>query len=639
MALDCCRTVILLQFLGFFLSFKDVSVQADGRVFIVESKSGSEGLDAEAAQRACDSEGGRLASVEDLRQAVAECSFTACTRGWLAGPTIGTTVCNSLGSGQQSMTAVVVKTENASTASAQLDTFCIKDKGKPCGDPPSFPHTSLQGHTGFEMGDELLYVCAQSYVMASGRSAFSLLCDSCGEWYGLVQACVKDETEAHIDYEDKFPDGRHLSYEDPEEPEDSQEALSFGEHEDTEQERGDARGREGEQGAGRTEGEGEEEVEDSTDRDFQEPTTPTESPVSLLSQKHLFWFPSETFHEPEEPGEKEVTAREGGGPVFTDGDNHIGVKTSGSATEGLPGFDDGEDFPIDLPAGDPKNDTKQATKDSVASTDESWLDGYPVTQEVAEDGEKVGGGSTEAEDGEVPGATDRPNHVEISRADAASTAPSPGFTQIAAAPTGQIHYGVQRLPAALTPSPAPETAGTGEEEVAPRFTTTPSEAAHADTIAPSESASEDHELAVTPTVASWETTEALYPIVDHMPEPTDSDDNTTPYQIPRETTAGSSDDFAGTGLYEEPITWNLTHAHGPGAKLRPTAAPCVGEDCPQHSSGPMIAVIIVAICLLVVVATLAVWCYKKRQQKSSVYKMNGKGQTRHPQQIEMQQKV
>ncbi|MBN3325933.1 SUSD5 protein, partial [Atractosteus spatula] len=583
---------------------------AAGRVFIVESKSGSEGLDAEAAQRACDSEGGRLASVEDLRQAVAECSFTACMRGWLAGPTIGTTVCNSLGSGQQSMTAVVVKTENASTASAQLDTFCIKDKGKPCGDPPSFPHTSLQGHTGFEMGDELLYVCAQGYVMASGRSAFSLLCDSCGEWYGLVQACVKDETEAHIDYEDKFPDGRHLSYEDPEEPEDR-----------------------------RTEGEGEEGVEDSTDRDFQEPTTPTESPVSLLSQKHLFWFPSETFHEPEEPGEKEVTAREGAGPVFTDGDNHIGVKTSGSATEGVPGFDDREDFPIDLPAGDPKNDTKQATKDSVASTDESWLDGYPVTQEVAEDGEKVGGSSTEIEDGEVPGVTDRPNHVEISRADTASTAPSPGFTQIAAAPTGQIHYGVQHLPAALTPSPAPEneSAGEGAEEAAPRFTTTPSEAAHADTITPSESASEDHELAVTPTVASWETTDALYPIVDHMPEPTDSNDNTTPYQIPRETTAGSSDDFAGTGLYEEYITRNLTH--GPGAKLRPTAAPCVGEDCPQHSSGPMIAVIIVAICLLVVVATLAVWCYKKRQQKSSVYKMNGKGQTRHPQQIEMQQKV
>lgn len=62
---------------------------------------------------------------------------------------------------------------------------------KPCGDPPSFPHTILHGHTGFEMGDELLYVCAQGYVMGNKETAFTLLCDSCGEWYGQVQACVK----------------------------------------------------------------------------------------------------------------------------------------------------------------------------------------------------------------------------------------------------------------------------------------------------------------------------------------------------------------------------------------------------------------------------------------------------------------
>ncbi|KAG6940427.1 sushi domain containing 5, partial [Chelydra serpentina] len=75
---------------------------------------------------------------------------------------------------------------------------------------PSFPHTILHGHTGFEMGDELLYVCAQGYVMGNKETAFTLLCDSCGEWYGQVQACVKDETEAHIDYEDNFPDDRSM---------------------------------------------------------------------------------------------------------------------------------------------------------------------------------------------------------------------------------------------------------------------------------------------------------------------------------------------------------------------------------------------------------------------------------------------
>lgn len=73
--------------------------------------------------------------------------------------------------------------------------FSLSDK--PCGDPPSFPHTILHGHTGFEMGDELLYVCAQGYVMGSKERAFTLLCDSCGEWYGQVQACVKGELIQH----------------------------------------------------------------------------------------------------------------------------------------------------------------------------------------------------------------------------------------------------------------------------------------------------------------------------------------------------------------------------------------------------------------------------------------------------------
>lgn len=61
----------------------------------------------------------------------------------------------------------------------------------PCGDPPSFPNARLQGHSGYEMGDELLYTCVPGYVMPGGHSAFSLLCDSCGEWYGLVEICVK----------------------------------------------------------------------------------------------------------------------------------------------------------------------------------------------------------------------------------------------------------------------------------------------------------------------------------------------------------------------------------------------------------------------------------------------------------------
>lgn len=65
--------------------------------------------------------------------------------------------------------------------------------GEPCGDPPSFPNARLQQHSGYEMGDELLYTCVPGYVMSSGHRAFSLLCDSCGEWYGLVEMCVKGE--------------------------------------------------------------------------------------------------------------------------------------------------------------------------------------------------------------------------------------------------------------------------------------------------------------------------------------------------------------------------------------------------------------------------------------------------------------
>lgn len=72
-----------------------------------------------------------------------------------------------------------------------IASLCFLLTGVPCGDPPSFPNARLQVHSGFEMGDELLYTCVPGYVMPSGQSAFSLLCDSCGEWYGLVQICVK----------------------------------------------------------------------------------------------------------------------------------------------------------------------------------------------------------------------------------------------------------------------------------------------------------------------------------------------------------------------------------------------------------------------------------------------------------------
>ena len=48
-----------------------------------------------------------------------------------------------------------------------------------------------------EMGDALLYVCAPGHVTGQRETAFTLLCDSCGEWYGLVQACGKGKQEGN----------------------------------------------------------------------------------------------------------------------------------------------------------------------------------------------------------------------------------------------------------------------------------------------------------------------------------------------------------------------------------------------------------------------------------------------------------
>lgn len=38
-----------------------------------------------------------------------------------------------------------------------------------------------------------MYVCNPGYILPNGETTFSLLCDSCGEWYGLVQLCVKGD--------------------------------------------------------------------------------------------------------------------------------------------------------------------------------------------------------------------------------------------------------------------------------------------------------------------------------------------------------------------------------------------------------------------------------------------------------------
>ncbi|KAM4724684.1 uncharacterized protein susd5 [Anableps anableps] len=303
-----------------FLAVTSV-VNAEGRVFVLDPRN-LQGF--REAEQACASQNARLASVEELRQAVVECFFSHCTSGWLYGGTVGTTVCNTEGS---SVKAVIVKTENATEDTAHLSAFCMKDKAVTCGDPPSFPNARLQDHSGFEMGDELLYMCTPGYVMLSGHTAFSLLCDSCGEWYGTVQICIKGAAETHVDYEDKFED----SYEEADHDHDSQEEVFRDASRDgkgilKQQETGfwvnveeDHQDRHKVHDMGvkvinnsRTfEGtvdevpKREEDVftvhprfeQDRTKLVQPNAAAATEEPVSLLSQKHMFWFPSEAFQE------------------------------------------------------------------------------------------------------------------------------------------------------------------------------------------------------------------------------------------------------------------------------------------------------------------------------------------------------
>ncbi|XP_021175156.2 LOW QUALITY PROTEIN: sushi domain-containing protein 5 [Fundulus heteroclitus] len=318
-----CSNQIVQSLLFGCLTFLVVTsvVHTEGRVFVLDLRS-LQGF--REAEQACASQHARLASAEELHRVVAECFFSHCTRGWLYGGMVGTTVCNTEGSSLK----VNVKTENATEASAHLSAFCTKDKAVACGDPPSFPNARLQDHSGFEMGDELLYTCVPGYVMPSGSTAFSLLCDSCGEWYGTVQICVKDAAETHVDYDDKFEN----SHEEADRDHDSREEVFRDASRDEERTLQQQETRfwmnveddshEVHTGVkavnnSRTSEPAVDEVARREEDGFtihprrmQEgnklvqagdgaaaAAAATEEPVSLLSQKHMFWFPSEAFQE------------------------------------------------------------------------------------------------------------------------------------------------------------------------------------------------------------------------------------------------------------------------------------------------------------------------------------------------------
>ncbi|XP_044191466.1 sushi domain-containing protein 5 isoform X1 [Thunnus albacares] len=825
--LDRCNQTVLSLLFGCLVGLFVASVvNADGRVFVLDLRNSSGLQGFRDAERACASQHARLASAAELRHAVLECYFSPCTRGWLYGGTVGTTVCNIVGG---ALKAVDVRTENATEETAHLDAFCIKDKGVACGDPPSFPNARMQGHSDLEMGDELLYTCVPGYVMSSGHSAFSLLCDSCGEWYGLVQVCVKDETESHVDYEDKFTDsygGAEHHNEGPEEahgevyeevhgaayPEgkrtQEQEGTSFSfegevEHQDQrgEQEVGGEVTEHGRKFEGVIKA-GEKDKEQAAEDLIGHPrweqerkevvkTDATEAPVSLLSQKHLFWFPSEAFQQEGHPVSTspvtQTTQRASGAqsdeskeqesqerqphqlPVddhdhdheqdsyadhdtndrddhdnshhddqdvhddshHDDQDDHHSHQDEDGHDDdskhyisaqdddldrrgryenhddrydhydmgehederdhvryGSQDYDDREDtydehesyedhedvtddhtdddqehpdgleehpdsrdhddgkehydtseddrdhdnlddhehidhdsyddhdshdshednddghphviFSIET---DERQNVTQKGAEGAATTDETWLDGYPVAQEETETSdsttERVG--PEDREGGTVVRTTDRPNEVE-------KPVPYTSLPEMPESPTNDSDLEQGGVVPRLIPTAAPSP----------------------DKPEPSNSDTLEYDTQQAAPTHSWMGDLTEHPFLNHGPAPPVHDGDVI------------------TGAMEEHTVHNLPSETGDRGEVEGEMgeAICTGEDCPPHppsssSRGPTVAAIIVAVCVIAAAVIVGVWCYRRQQQKSSMYKMNGKGQsqTRQGQQIEMQQKV
>ncbi|XP_059412336.1 sushi domain-containing protein 5 isoform X1 [Carassius carassius] len=673
----CHRELALLPLLGYLACLTRADVSPLGHVFLLELESfpkGGQEKGFEAATHACMAQGAQVASRADLHHAVLECAFSACSRGWLSGPSVGTTVCSGV---PGSLRPVDVQLENFTRDTERLGVFCVKDSDAPCGQPPSFPHSHLQGKTGLDLGDELLYTCDPGYKLPNGDTGFSLLCDSCGEWYGMVQHCLKDDPEGHIDYEDKFTDGHLLenlreehhislnpggtqstvheveeSFPEPE-PEPEQTVMS------------------------------EEEKENDGDS-----ISVTEPPVSQLSQKHMFWFPSEAFQEEkEQPG---ITTDFSSVKNPNEDESHMTVKTTNS-----------QSVPDIIAEESDHSPTDEPTRPSDGGSDNSWLDGYPVPQ----DEDKAGGESTgeagpeqdvesetetltghsevevfedvnknpveedtgglidnpeEDEDGEIKnpkdtihmkgdeeelgkgttrlekeesvvtpyeetteglskdemvketytpeetdsdgsktlgfdGVTDSPNGVEVK--------PTTFITQITPSPDD---IAVHKRPTPYTPASAPENVSTSQGGLGPENTSTPSGMVHLD-------GPPDYITSMpTPVIKDpWETFDDHF--LEHIPG-----------HVPTENPENQS-------LMERGGDHSLDQQERAGEGA------CAEDPCHGSGRGPMIAAIIVGIVAAVVGVVLGVWYYKKRQQKSSHYQLNGTN--RQTQCIELQQTV
>ncbi|XP_054339761.1 sushi domain-containing protein 5 isoform X2 [Pongo pygmaeus] len=538
------------------LGLPRLSVRADGKLFVLESQNGSQGLQLEAARLSCKSRGAHLASADELRRVVQDCSFAVCATGWLADGTLGTTVCSKGSGEQQIMRAVDVRIESNPVPGGTYSALCIKDE---------------------------------------------------------------DEAEAHIDYEDNFPDDRSVSFR--ELMEDSRTEANEDRGQGDSSEEAPKQDRLVSISVGRENIAWDKAFVPTTGLPGAGSSVPADSPGSQLLQKHLFWFPAEAFHKPRLEKEVDDDTKK----QFSAGDNHSGVKLvpGEPETKVIYGNTDGPSGPS---VG--KNDSK-AGDPVVSSSDESWLDGYPVTDgawrkteaEEEEDGDR-GDGSVGLDEN-VLVTPDQPILVEVKKPKSSTLTPSEGMTHSSVLPSQMLD--VEALP--LRPVNASETEGIGDGDLTKyqstlpwRFTTEESPMA----TLPYELTSSTLEILTVTTIKqtpnhipSMIVATTQPPVETTVPEIQDS----FPYLL--------SEDFFGQ---EGP---------GPGAseELHPTLESCVGNGCPGLSRGPVIATIVTVLCLLLLLAGVGmVWGYRKCQHKSSVYKLNvGQRQARHyHQQIEME---
>ncbi|PNJ74901.1 SUSD5 isoform 2, partial [Pongo abelii] len=215
------------------LGLPRLSVRADGKLFVLESQNGSQGLQLEAARLSCKSRGAHLASADELRRVVQDCSFAVCATGWLADGTLGTTVCSKGSGEQQIMRAVDVRIESNPVPGGTYSALCIKDE---------------------------------------------------------------DEAEAHIDYEDNFPDDRSVSFR--ELMEDSRTEANEDRGQGDSSEEAPKQDRLVSISVGRENIAWDKAFVPTTGLPGAGSSVPADSPGSQLLQKHLFWFPAEAFHKP-----------------------------------------------------------------------------------------------------------------------------------------------------------------------------------------------------------------------------------------------------------------------------------------------------------------------------------------------------